>query len=264
MKSMKALRLVSICGAVLGMLFSGPVLGRDQAMAADGAGSVIALRGRASIERDGRTLDARVRDAVLLQDTVSTYASSRLKLLFRDDSVLTLGENSRATIREFVQGRGTGNKAIFNLIDGKMRSVVGKSGLEVRTPTAVAAARGTVILFETGILNGKKVTIILAYEGEVGLKSIDPKISGSVLLSPGMLLTVVEGEPLGTPTPASPEVIRRMMMDTDLEGYEISVPEPGLYDIGGMGLLLDIPQLPGISQPAVNTTTPVHVIITFP
>ena len=35
----------------------------------------------------------------------------------------------------------------FNLLEGKMRSVVGKTKLQIHTPTAVAAARGTVIFF---------------------------------------------------------------------------------------------------------------------
>jgi hypothetical protein len=260
MKEIMTFRKFPLLGIIVGIV----LLCSGLSAAEDEAGSVIALRGRAAIDRSGKILDAKVRDHVLLQDIVSTFEASRVKLLFRDDSVLTLGEKSRVAVKEYVQGKEKGNKAIFNLIDGKMRSVVGKSGLEVRTPTAVAAARGTVILFETGLVNGRKFTIILAYEGEVGLQSIDPKIPGSAVLAPGMMLTVVEGEPFGTPVQASPEVIRRMLQDTDLSGHEISVPEPGLFDIGGLGVFIDIPQLPGISQPAANTTTPVRVIVTFP
>jgi len=260
MKIMRERSPIALLWTILAMLMLCPGPGQ----AADEAGSVIALRGRAAIERNGKILDARVRDSVLLHDAVSTYASSRVKLLFTDDSVLTLGEKSHVSLMEFLQGKDKGNKAIFNMIDGKMRAVVGKSGFEVRTPTTVAAARGTVILFETGMMNGRRFTTVLAYEGEVGLQSIDPKIPGSVLLTPGMMVTMIEGEPIGTAVQAPPALLRRMLMDTDLAGYEISVPEPGIFDFGGMGLFVDIPQLPPINQPGINTTTPVHVIITFP
>lgn len=260
MKTMQTRRFLALYGMFLGVLLlcAGPVQAEEE------AGSVIALRGGASIQRSGKTLEARIKDRIMLHDVVATRAESRVKLLFKDDSVLTLGASSQVSVLEFVQGKDKGSRAIFNLIDGKMRSVVGRAGFEVRTPTAVAAARGTIILSETGKINDKKYTTILAHEGEVGLRSSDPKIPGTVLLTPGMMLTVVEGEPLGAAVQASPEVIRQMLMDTDLSGQEISVPEPALFDFGGMGLFVDIPLLPGINQPAVNTTTPVHVIITFP
>ena len=43
-------------------------------------------------------------------------------MLFIDDSMLTLGENSNAVIKNFLYGKGTDNKSIFQLIDGNYAS----------------------------------------------------------------------------------------------------------------------------------------------
>jgi hypothetical protein len=118
--------------------------------AAQDVGRVVALRGKATIERGGASLDAGVNAAILESDVIRTASNCRVKMRFVDDTVLTLGENSRLAVKEFIYSKGTRGKSIFNLIDGKLHSVVGHTKFEVQTPTAVAAARGTVIYFEVG------------------------------------------------------------------------------------------------------------------
>lgn len=113
-------------------------------------GKVAAVRGKATIERGGSTIPASVNTTIQASDIVKTSADCRVKLVFIDDSVLTVGENSRLLVKEFLYSKEKGGKSIFNLLDGKMHSVVGKTKFEVQTPTAVAAARGTVIYFEVG------------------------------------------------------------------------------------------------------------------
>ena len=89
--------------------------------AAENIGSVVALKGSATIERDARPIEAKVKDGIQLKDTVETKVSSRTKMLFIDDSVLTLGQKTRVVINEFVYSKDKGGRSIFNLIDGKMR-----------------------------------------------------------------------------------------------------------------------------------------------
>ena len=134
---------------------------RGLAIAKDDVGTVVAVKNKAVIKRDGRESASKVKDGILLTDAVATSESSKIKILFTDESVLTLGEKSAVVIQDYVYSKDKRGQSVYNLIDGKMRSVVGKTNFEVRTPTAVAAARGTVILFETGITPvGKKFTII--------------------------------------------------------------------------------------------------------
>lgn len=203
------------------------------ASASEDIAAVVAVRGKATIERDKKETEAKVKDGILLNDTVSTREASKAKLLFIDDSVLSLSEKSKVVIKEFVYSKDKGGKSIFNLIDGKMRTVVGKTSFEVHTPTAVAAARGTVINFETGIMDGKLFTTIICLEGEVYIMSIDPSIKGSVTLTPGMMITVFEKKPL--PAPRS----------------------------GAGALITDIPHAPQINQQPANKT-PVNIDVVFP
>jgi hypothetical protein len=170
--------------------------------AAGDIGSVVALRGNAAIERDAKVFEAKLKEGIQLRDSVETKDRSKVKMLFVDDSVLTVGEKTRVAIKEFVYSKDERGRSIFNLLEGKMRSVVGRSEFEVRTPTLVAAARGTVFDCETGQTGGKALTTCTSYEGIVDIRSIDPTITGKVMLQPGMTITVISGQPLPAPTMA--------------------------------------------------------------
>ncbi|MHB8880473.1 MAG: FecR family protein [Thermodesulfovibrionales bacterium] len=178
------------------------------AEAAGGIGRVVALRGRAYIERNNRELETKLKDDIFLVDTVGTREASRTKLLFADDSMLTIGEKTQVVIKKFIEGKDDRGEAIFNLLDGKLRAVVGKSRFEVHTPTAVTAARGTVIYYETGESEGRKFTTILAIEGEVSVRSTDPSVGGAVVLKQGMMMTVKEKQALPPPVRASRTLLR--------------------------------------------------------
>jgi hypothetical protein len=166
------------------------------AMAEVDVGKIVALRGKATIQRDAKSLDAQVKMGILSRDTIKTGADGRVKLLFIDDSVLTLADNTKLVVKEFVYSKTKEGKSIFNLIDGKMRTVVGKTRFEVQTPTAVAAARGTVIYFDVGLVNNQAYTKIVCLEGTVVVTSIIPTITGEVVLTPGTMVIIKEGEPL--------------------------------------------------------------------
>jgi len=234
------------------------------ALAKEEVGSVVAVRGRTIIDRDAKAAEAKVKDNILFNDTVSTLEASKAKMLFIDDSVLTLGEKSKVVIKEFIYSKEKGGKSIFNLIDGKMRTVVGKTGFEVRTPTAVAAARGTVILFETGIKDGKKFTTIICLEGELNITSIDPSVSGSITLTAGMMITIFEGEAFPAPTVATVMDRDRLMRATDIRGNEITIQGPVYMTIGPGGFDMGAASLPPVNQQPVNRTIPVNINITFP
>ena len=243
----------------------------DVTFADDNVGSVVSLRGKATIQREQQSLQAKVRDGILFNDTVKTYQASRAKMLFIDDSILTLGENSNAVIKDFLYGKGTENKSIFQLIDGKMRAIVGKSNFEVHTPTAVAAARGTVILFETGTENGRQYTRIVCIEGHVYARSTYPTIIGSVKIEPGQMTTVFDGEPLSSPIITPPHIKQRLLTGTDVSHYELSMPKPVAIKKIKEGMLHKplteriVNNTPMKNQdPGVRGLTPVTIDVLFP
>ncbi len=193
------------------------------ALAKDDVGTVVAIRNKAVIERDKKEMEAKVKDGILFIDSVSTMEASRAKMLFIDDSVLTMGEKSRVVIKEFLYKDGKG-KSIFNLLDGKMRAIVGKTEFEVHTPTAVAAARGTVILVEVGVRDGRIFTTIICLEGKIDVINADPKVVGVVTINPGEMLTVFESEPPPLPQPAPLVEVERLKEATAITTSDIPPP----------------------------------------
>ena len=125
------------------------LLAASGAQAAESVGSVAALEGSADVQHPGQT--ARVplhpADGVLLDDALRTGDASKMKLLFRDDSVLTLAAGSELTVtREIV---GPASATATHDVIGTVRAVVTDryktpgSSFEVETPTAIAGVRGT-------------------------------------------------------------------------------------------------------------------------
>ncbi len=89
-------------------------------------------------------------DEVLARDTIEAQQNSRTKALLNDDSILTVGEESRVEITEYLYDQSQNRRSVVvNLVKGKVRALVNKvftgpgSRFEIHTPTAVAAARGT-------------------------------------------------------------------------------------------------------------------------
>lgn len=237
-----AKKIVSI---VLGLFLSAGVCAGIAPAAGEAVSTMIAVKGNTFIERSGAERPAKVKDDVLLIDTVATREAAKAKMLFIDDSVLTLGEKTKVVMTEYVYSKERGGKSIFNLLDGKMKAVVGKAQFEVHTPTAVAAARGTVFLIETGLRNGVPFTDVFSIEGEVVVTQIvvpgaqgegpgarDSGTPGGVsadavmgaVLTPGNMVSVYPGETLPLPAAAPPSVLDSFLAATESVSFEMPVP----------------------------------------
>lgn len=170
-------------------------------------GNIRELRGSAYIVREKQKNEAQKKEPVFGSDTVITAGKSRAKLLFIDDSVVMVGENSRFVVSEYL--REGKNISVFNLIDGAMNVIVGKSKFEVRTPTAVTAARGTsYLVWVEGGKTGLAVT-----EGRVdfsGINASDKKI----LVPAGRTSYVEIGKPPVVATRTNPDLVRKFYEDT--------------------------------------------------
>ncbi len=182
------------------------------------AGRFVQLRGSATIERGKSQLPAKLKDGILASDVITTGNASRAKLLFIDDSVLTMSDNSRLVVKEFIYSKGQQGKSVFNLLDGKMRSVVGKTKFEVHTPTAVAAARGTVIYFDVGMRNNQSYSKIICLEGNVQIRNVVSTVTGQVTLTPGTMVVVKANEPPPPPAPAPQAELDRARKATQSSG----------------------------------------------
>ncbi|MGA1530312.1 MAG: FecR domain-containing protein, partial [Kiritimatiellia bacterium] len=113
-------------------------------------GTVVGLQGQAVIERGGTESPLSLSAKVELNDRILTRSGAKLQILFDDDSVLALGENSEAVIDEYVYnptekkdnsfGASFG-KGIFRLITGKITDL-NPDRFKVKTARSSIGIRG--------------------------------------------------------------------------------------------------------------------------
>jgi hypothetical protein len=168
----------------------------------EGIGFYTAVSGRVEVTHPGApgVVPVRLHDQVLFKDVIETKDDSRTKAFFQDDSVLTVGTNSRVEINEYIYNPDDNvRKAIVKLMQGQVRALVSKvfkangSKFEVHTPTAVAAARGT--YFTVWVNNGQSGIINIGEKGRVDFTSGGT----TVTVEPGYFSVAREGEPPSVP-----------------------------------------------------------------
>lgn len=137
------------------------------AMATQEAAKFSYLVGSAQVRRSGRSIPARVSFACQVGDTVVLSKASRAELRYPDNTLLRLEENSRAVLTQLSKGSPEptllGGKAWANV----RKIGQGGTGFGVRTPTAVAAVRGTV--FRVSDVDSS--SNVRLYEGKVDVGS---------------------------------------------------------------------------------------------
>ena len=83
----------------------------DRVEAQQAIGTVSRIQGEANGTRSGATRVLALNTSVVLNETVSTGTATRLEVTFKDNTRLTLGENTKLTLDRYVfnpaAGRGT-------------------------------------------------------------------------------------------------------------------------------------------------------------
>ena len=183
-------------------------------------GNVKDVKGSANILRDKQTIGAQKNEPVFRADTVKTFDKSRAKLLFIDDSLLMIGENSKVLISTHMDKKGS--LSVFNLVDGVVNVIVGKSGLEIHTPTSVSAARGTsyVVWVEN---DGTQRTGVAVSEGRVEIRNSEESVPEKITIPAGRMSFIEKGQKPSPAVVAPPEVIQVLYKKT-LEQEEIWGP----------------------------------------
>ncbi|MDA1100713.1 MAG: FecR domain-containing protein [Proteobacteria bacterium] len=134
-------------------------------------------------------------DKVFSNEKISTDASSAARLVFLDNSIISIGANSTVTLDKFVfDSAGTKSEVALSLSKGVMRFVSGdlpKDRYSIRTPTATMGIRGT-ILEITVAANGTTTTAVV--DGEATVSSAGKRTT----VKKGFSTTTSRGRP---PTP---------------------------------------------------------------
>ncbi|MBI5190319.1 MAG: FecR domain-containing protein, partial [Nitrospirae bacterium] len=140
-----------MAGIITGALIMA-VLFSAMSYAAEPVGRILAVKGTVSVVHAGakKPVPGAKNAQVFLGDRLSTGKASKVKLLMKDESIVTLGQSSELTVDQFVYAPETNTrKSVLKLASGMVRNLIAKSfsGIgsvfEVHTPTAVAGAMGT-------------------------------------------------------------------------------------------------------------------------
>jgi hypothetical protein len=236
-----------------------------QVAVTDAIGQFTAVQGDVTVAHPNApgAVPVKLDDNVLFKDIIETQRRSRTKALFEDDSLLTVGENSRIEIAEYIYNpKQNLRRSVVNLVQGRLRALVGKtfaaagSKFEVHTPTAVVAARGTYfVVWVEGEVSG---IANIGTKGKVDFSSGGQAVS----INPGQFSTAVAGRPPSPPASVAknaPSSVSRAIKGTDLKNTpRAENPLDTVRATNGQSLGSPqeaISQGSGISANAIQTTS---------
>ncbi len=178
--------------------------------------------------------DAKANETLAAGDTVETKENGKIEIRIDNGNTVDLKPNSQITLHELSENQKNGEyKNLFESKYGKLRAKVGKlkgdSKFEIKTPTAVAAVRGTIMYLN--ILPG--LTSTYFEEGNGYVKSAISNISK--IVAAGSTSSADSGGNVSNPSPVS---------DSDRSSWEegwgvgggaegYSPPSGGNTDTGG-------------------------------
>ncbi len=234
----------------------------------DGAiGIVTAVQGYVTVTDSSGTFDAIEGTPVKLGDTIETGEESGVKILFDDDSLFSLGDNTSVVISEFIYTPQE-RKSISNITKGKMRAIIKRgqslnSEVEIKTPNGVAGIKGTTLYADAD------EDIFCLRVGEIIVKGTQSR--ESVTLTPNECTHIIDGKPI-SPEKMSEDNWLKFKRETDIyEGLgSLSTSYiqnyPGKDGTGAapeLSSIINISQFPTVApfnqQPLDNTIVPVTV-----
>jgi len=117
------------------------------ALAADDAGTVLALAGQSFVTSGGQRAELKLGDAVHVGDLIEVSDTAKVRFRMADGSVVTAAAGTTLKIEAYAVDGTTHRDAKFALVSGLLRAVVSTmsqpSHFEVDTATGVAAVRST-------------------------------------------------------------------------------------------------------------------------
>jgi len=191
-----------VLAALLFMLFASAAVAED-------VGNVASIRGDAQIGRGGAFTPATVGAAVQLGDELRT-GDGQMRVVFRDDSVIDLAENSNMTVDTQVFDPGSSRfTSLMRLATGKARALVSKvygtagASYEIQTPTAVAGVRGTSFLIAYD--SSSDATSVVGIEGRIMVRSLAEVLNNEVYVTASEATSVGRGMAPTRPEPVDPD-----------------------------------------------------------
>lgn len=144
------------------------------AHAEEAIGKVVFVKGEATVVRpsDPKPQPLEFNAEIFQMDTLETR-KGELKVLFEDQTVLSLQSQSKVLITEHVYRPNQGSrKSIFDILKGNVRTIIERAAflrnddVELHTPTAVAGIRGTDVGTRV-VKESPTVTYFICFDGSI-------------------------------------------------------------------------------------------------
>jgi len=176
-----SLRLLAamILGSLVPLAVANPALGQQAPASAE----LKRVIGRVEILRKGQTqwIPAVIGARLVEGDDIRAFSGAQAELALPDTSTVQLAENSRLLLTKLEYDQQQQSRLVLlHLVVGKVRAAIAQTAITlvrtrqsnfgISTPTAVAAARGTIVWLYT---DGTRT--LVAVESEPGLRIV-PKI----------------------------------------------------------------------------------------
>ena len=197
--------LIAVCLVLAITASSAKAVGRDGGNQSEIGITAVAINNvLGTIQTETRTI--KVSDGVFEREIIETDSNSSTQFLFLDETILTIGPESRLVLDEMVYNANaskgkviiTAAKGLFTFVSG---SLVSESYL-IRTPTSTIGVRGT--KFDLFVSRNGSSTVILR-SGAVDVKNL----TGSIrrITTAGLATSVVTQNSDPTlPAPPAPEL----------------------------------------------------------
>jgi hypothetical protein len=116
-------------------------------------GKITVAKGDVKIKRNGKIIKAKSGTVLKKHDFVKTDKNGKVQIVFKDNTVFTIGKNSTLDIADYLydEKKPKKNRAKFNVLKGAFSSITGrigklnKSKFKLRTKSASIGIRGTIV-----------------------------------------------------------------------------------------------------------------------
>jgi hypothetical protein len=180
-------------------------------------GNIKEIKGDVKVLRNHKTIKAYVNMPVENKDTIYAYDNSKAKIVFKDNTIITIGKNSVFKVEDYVYGKKA--KAKFSFLKGAFVSVDGKIAkiapkrFQLKTKNASIGIRGTIVF---GDISNKK-DIIGCTQGLISVS----KNGHEVLVKPGEMVKVFENK-ITPPIRIPPSYLNKLVKKLSLNKKEIN------------------------------------------
>ena len=163
-------------------------------------GKITALKGEVIIVRDSANINGKLGSDIFKDDRIKTGKNARAQIVFKDNTIISLGKESTFAINDYLFEAKKPAKASFGFGKGIFKTITGKIGkinpkkFKLKTKTATIGIRGTIVGLESTDAGDK----IIIPQGEVVVETPD----GIATVGEGEMTEVKEGEaPVVTQAP---------------------------------------------------------------